>query len=268
MLTDTHAHLYWDSYKEDFDSVIKRAVDNDVRLVINIGVDLETSKKCIELTSDQIKFYSTIGIHPHDGNHDLNDESIHKLVEDLERLYGEHPDKIVAIGECGLDYHFRDEFNNTSLSQDELKSLQMKLYKAQIDLAKKLSLPLVIHCRDAWEDIFIEELQGTTGVFHNFSGSINDAKRALGLGYYLSFSCVITYPKNEQLRQLLTHIPITHILTETDCPFLPPQQIRGQRNEPSYIPEVVKVIAEAKNLSFDETASQILQNTKILFKID
>jgi TatD DNase family protein len=261
MLVDSHAHLYWDSYQEDFNDVIQRAKDNDIKLIINIGVDLETSKKCLELSADGIQLYFTIGIHPHDGNNNLNDESIHRLIEDLERLYGDQPDKIVAIGECGLDYYSRD-----SAPSSIDKELQMKLYKVQVELAKKLGLPLVIHCRDAWEHIFIPELSGTTGVFHNFSGSIDDVKKALELGYYLSISCVATYPKNEPLRLLLKDIPLDRILTETDCPFLPPQQIRGQRNEPSYIPEVVKVIAEAKGISFEEAATQILKNTLTLFK--
>lgn len=257
MLVDSHAHLYWDSYQDDLDSVIQRAVDNDVRLIINIGVDLETSRKCLELSADGIQLYSTIGVHPHDGNHDLNDESIHRLIEDLEKLNIENPDKIVAIGECGLDYHHSPAD----------KQLQLKLYTAQVELAKKLDLPLVIHCRDAWEDIFIPELEEATGIFHSFSGTEADIKRALDLGYYLAFTCAVTYPKNEPLRLLLKDIPLDRILTETDCPFLPPQDIRGQRNEPAYIHEVVKVIAEVKQLPFDSVASQILSNTQSLFNL-
>ena len=267
MLVDSHSHLYWDSYQEDLGEVIQRALDNDVKLIINIGVDLETSRKCLELTSDQVQFYSTVGIHPHDGNHNLSDESIHRLIENLEELYGEHPDKIVAIGECGLDYFFRDEFNSSLLSHDESKQLQMKLYKAQVLLAKKLSLPLTIHCRESWQDIFIPELIDTTGVFHNFSGSKGDSLRACEMGYYLSFSCVLSYPKNQDLRDLIKTTPLDRLLTETDCPFLPPQQLRGQRNEPANISEVIKIISEIKQIPFDEVTHQILKNTQKLFKI-
>ena len=284
MLVDTHAHLYWDSYQEGFDSIIQRAVDNDVKLIINIGVDLETSKKCLELSSDKIRFYSTIGIHPHDAPQQARDkqslpirftqdkatidESIRQLMGDLEILYHQHPAKIAAIGECGLDYFFRDEFSNSLLSHDESKQLQMKLYKAQVLLAKKLNLPLAIHCRESWQDIFIPELIDTTGVFHNFSGSKEDSLHACKLGYYLSFSCVLSYPKNQDLRDLVKMIPLDRILTETDCPFLPPQQIRGQRNEPANISGVIKIISEIKQIPFDEVAHQILKNTQKLFKID
>lgn len=260
MLVDTHTHLYWNSYNQDLDQVIQRALENKVGLIINVGTDLETSKQAIEISDKLllhgIESYATIGIHPSDSK-DITDESIHQYISELEKLHRENPDKIIAIGECGLDYH-HSPFD---------KIIQMKLYKAQVNLSKKLNLPLVIHCREAWSDIFIPELQGTIGIFHNFSGTEIEVRKAIELGYYLSFSCILTYPKNQELRDLVLKLPLDRILSETDCPFLPPQQIRGQRNEPSHIKEVVQMISGIKHISVDIVSDQILANTKALFQI-
>lgn len=255
MLVDTHAHLYWDSYQTDLEQVLNRAKQNDVGLIINIGTDLPTSQKAIDLKSENIKMYATVGIHPHDGG-EINSSDIPDLTEQLEKLYQANPDRVVAIGECGLDF-----------SQDSSTN-QMELYKAQALLAKKLNLPLAIHCRDAWDQIFIPELEGTTGVFHTFSGTAEDAQKALKLGYYLSFSCTLTYPKNTHLVGVLKDLPLDKILTETDCPFLPPQQIRGQRNEPAHAKEVVRVISEAKGLPEKEIEEAVHRNTLQLFSLN
>ncbi len=256
MLVDTHAHLYWDSFQDDLEQVIDRCVDNNLGIIINIGTDLKTSQQSIDLTSEQIKMYATVGIHPHDGTADLT-QNMDQLMVQLEQMALSAPDKVVAIGECGLDFS----------QGDQDKQTQQKLYRQQVLLAKKLNLPLVIHCRNAWQDIFIPELQGAKGVFHTFSGTSEDAQKALDLGFYLSFSCTITYPKNEELRQILKELPLDKIVTETDCPFLPPQPIRGERNEPMYVKEVIKVIAELKNLDQTQVEDQVIQNSKLLFGI-
>lgn len=270
MLVDTHAHLYWDSYKDDLDQVLENCKKNNVKLIINIGTDLETSQQAID-TSKKLRAlgfesYATVGLHPHD-TQECNNESIQQFITSLENLYLNNKDYVVAIGECGLDYFFRDEFNTKNTAIDDLKVLQKKLFVAQVNLAKKLNLPLVIHCREAWSDIFIPELEGTKGVFHNFSGTIEEIKKSIELCYFISFSCVITYPKNENLRELIKEIPIDTIVSETDCPFLPPQQIRGQRNDPSYINEVVKTIADCKEKSDQEIEDALEKNARKLFSI-
>lgn len=270
MLIDTHAHLYWKDYETDLNAVLQRCLENGVTTIINVGVSLETSKKSVEQAQviDEPQVYSSIGIHPHEGAILTTDESIHSNLEELGKLHS--PDnKIIAIGEIGLDFYFREDpdFDISSLSIEQQKENQRKLYLAQIGLAKKLGLPLIIHCRDGWSEIFVLELQGTKGVFHTFSGSLEDAQKALDLGYYLSFSCIITYPKNERLRHLIKDLPLDKILSETDSPFLPPQQIRGQRNEPAYVKEVVRVIAEIKGLSFEKAAASILENAARLFNL-
>jgi TatD DNase family protein len=291
---DTHAHLYWDSYEADFDQMLDRVVEAGVGLVINIGTDVETSKKAAELSSEKLPMYATVGLHPHEGAVLLSEDAIADQMAQIQSLYEPNKDKVVGIGETGLDFYFRENpgYKNVTLNASEgspadagtsnklrdssatpqndqeiQKENQKRLFRAQIDVAKQLHLPLIIHCRDAWDTIFDFPLSGTTGVFHTFSGSAEDAHSALDLGYYLSFSCILTYPKNQALRDLLTDLPLDRILTETDCPFLPPQAIRGQRNDPSYIPEVVKVIAEMTNKSEEYITGQIWENTHMLFSL-
>lgn len=270
MLIDTHTHLYYEKFGPDLEDIIARAIQAGVTHIINIGADLESSRKAIEFKNSQIKSFATIGIHPHEVINLTSDESIHANIEKLEQLYQSQPDQIVAIGECGLDYHFDEnpDHSSTPLSLEKQIELQKKLFLSQIDLAKKLNLPLMIHCRDAWSDIFVPRLNGTRGTFHHFTSTQDDAQKALDLGYYLSFSCVVTYPKNEHLREIIKQIPLDKILIETDSPFLPPQNIRGQRNEPANVIEVVKVIAQVKNLSFDQVAQQTFLNAqKLFFKV-
>lgn len=266
MLIDTHAHLFWESFQQDFDDVIDRAIQAGLSTIINVGVDLETSQLSVNLKSDKIQFYSSIGIHPTDTQifNCYSDESIHNYIKEVGDIYLKNISKVIAVGECGLDYNFRDFASFNPHAIDQLKQLQKKLFKSQIELSKKLDLPLLIHCRDAWSDIF-NNLQDTKGLFHTFTGSMADAKKALDLGYYLSFSGIITYPKNEYLREIVKNTPLDRILTETDCPFLPPQGKRGQRNEPANIKEIVQLIAEEKELSFAAVADQVFQNATKLF---
>lgn len=267
-LIDTHAHLYYNRFKTDFDEVIQRALDAGLSSIINIGADLDSSQKAVDLESDKIKFYSSIGLHPYASKLTTH-ESIHENIEKLHQIYQSKSDKIVAIGECGLDYYFENNPDcvPSSLSQNQQIEIQKELFLAQITLAEELNLPLIIHCRDAWSDIFVPELKDISGVFHSFTSTMEDARKALDLGYYLSFSCIITYPKNEYLRQIIKEMPLDKILTETDSPYLPPQNLRGQRNEPANVVEVVKIIAEMKQISYEEAAQTIIENARKLFKL-
>lgn len=282
MIIDTHAHLTWESFKSDFKDVLKRAKDAGVEKVINIGADLEGSKESanlcniIESYCEATSFaYSTIGLHPHEALNLSTDESLHQHIDRLEEIYNKYPNKVVAVGECGLDYYFAGV--DYSPSQKKLFiAKQQALLIAQIELAKKLDLPLVIHNRDrastssapsAWDDIFVPELKGTKGVFHSFTGNLEQAQKVLDLGYYLGFTCVVTYPKNNLLGEVISKVPIERILVETDCPFLPPQTMRGQRNEPANVCEVIKVISEVKNIPFEEAVQTTTQNAIKLFTL-
>lgn len=262
MLIDTHAHLDVKQFKPDFIAVIERAKAAGVTAIINIGPSVNSSKAAAQINSDQIKMFSTIGLHPEYAPLANPAKSIPLKMRALEKIYQANPQKVVGVGECGLDY-----FKHNGQITDEEKIAQKALFQAQIDLAKKLNLPLIIHCRDAWEDIFDFNFGGVIGVFHSFTGNIKQAKKALDLGFYLSFTCIITYPKNEYLREIIKIMPLDKILTETDCPFLPPQSERGQRNEPANVLEVVKIIAEIKDLSVDEVTNTTFQNAQRLFKL-
>ncbi len=287
MLTDTHAHLFWESFQEDFDEVIQRALANGFSTIINVGVDLDTSQKALEQVENELsKFeglsaYSTIGIHPHEETkYSTNtDVSIHQDISRLEDIYNKNPKKVVAIGECGLDFFFKghDFDSTTSLSFEELKTLQVKLLQAQINLAKKLNLPLLIHCRDdrsinsnnteVW-DLILEMTKDHFGIYHCYSGLPGTTEQALKTtSFYFSFAANITYPNATDLHEAIKVIPLDRIITETDCPFLPPQEKRGQRNEPANVLEVAKKIAELKGISIDEVAKQTSENARKLLKL-
>ncbi len=283
MFVDTHAHLYWESFEEDFDEVLKRTWDAGVTTVINVGVDVEKSKEAAQvlkkLAPSGVEGYSTIGIHPHEALKyaDNTDESIHKDMEKLEEIYKSNPKKVVAVGECGLDFLFESnpDWIPNSLSVDEVKNLQRKLFQAQIDLAKKLNLPLVVHCRDdrsknpdnseCWEEV-IEMTKDHFGIYHCYSG-LPLITRRLPSAFLISFAATITYPKNEYLREAVKVLPLEKIVLETDSPFLPSQSKRGQRNEPQTILEIAQQIAQLKGVSFEEVAAQTTQNAKKVFKL-
>lgn len=263
MLTDTHAHLYWDSFKEDFNEVIKRSLEAGVSIIINVGVDLEKSKVAAKLESEEVKFYSTVGIHPHEAIKYDSDASLQKDIDKLEEIYQSNPEKVVAVGECGLDIDSTD--------------LQIKLLQSQVNLAKKLNLPLIIHCRDdrsqnpenseCWNKI-IELTKEHFGIYHCYSGLSQTTNYILQTtNFLISFAATITYPKNEYLREAARIIPIERIVLETDCPFLPPQNKRGQRNEPSSVKEIAELIAQLKGVPLEKVASQTTKNAKKLFNI-
>ncbi len=254
-LTDTHAHLYWDSLKEDLDNLLQRAKEAGVSYIINIGVDVKTSKKALEQAKKltKIKTYSTIGIHPHEALRQAQGK-LSEEIEKLEQIYRSNPEKVVGVGECGLDY----------LSGD--KNLQKQLFQAQINLAKKLNLPLIVHCREAWDDT-IKMTKDYFGIYHCYSGQPEITEKVLKTNFLISFAGNLTYPKNEYLREAANLIPLERIALETDCPFLPPQGKRGEQNEPSYILETAVLLADLKRIPIEDLAIQTTANAKNLLKI-
>lgn len=269
VLIDTHAHLFWDSFKEDFDQILDRALSAGVTTIINVGVDLKSSKIALSQIDtvkwpDGLKAFSTIGIHPEEATNYLNssspDVSIHEDIGELEKIYQTNPTKVIAIGECGLDY------SPQYIPSPEVLNLQHQLLLAQVYLAKKLNLPLLIHCRDAWGDIF-KFIDNTSGILHCYSGDINITKKALQTNYLISFAGNITYPKNDWLRESVKIVPLERIVLETDCPFLPPQSKRGTRNEPTNILEIAKMIAKIKGVGLEEIAQKTTENAKKILRI-
>lgn len=267
MLIDTHSHLYFPEFKDDLEQVLDRCVENDVTALITVGVDVETSKISLELESSKVKFFSTIGIHPHEAHKYASSESLQQAIAELEQIYLKNPKKVIAVGECGLDYLEKDK---------KIRGLQKQLFQAQINLAKKLNLPLIIHCRDdrsenpenvdAWLDV-LEMAGNYKGLLHCYSGTKEITQKALAANFLISFAATITYPKNEYLREAVKLIPLEKISLETDCPFLPPQSKRGQRNEPTTVAEIAKLIAELKEVNVQEIAKQTSDNVAQLFAI-
>jgi len=284
MLFDTHAHLYWESFKEDFDEMIQRCLAAGVNELINVGVDVKTSQTAAEMENDKVKFYSSIGIHPHEATKyfDNPDISIQKDIEKLEEIYKQSSEKtvgpersrrIVLVGECGLDYLIDPSFAPPDCTPDQVKELQHKLLQAQIDLAKKLNLPLSLHIRDdrsedpdnseCWDKI-IEMTKDHFGIFHCYSGLEKTTTKIMEGNFLVSFAATVTYPKNDYLRETVIMLPLEKIVLETDCPFLPPQSKRGTRNEPQTVKEIAELIADLKGIPFDEVAGQTTENVKKL----
>ncbi|MBI2021417.1 TatD family hydrolase [Candidatus Daviesbacteria bacterium] len=285
MLIDTHAHLFWDSYKEDFDEVLQRANELGIITIINVGVDTNLSEQALKQAEEikQLAVYSTIGIHPHEAvkYHKNPDQLIQLDIDQLEEIYHQSPTKVVAVGECGLDYLFPSSAvatggKESNLPLDQIKNLQRQLFKAQINLANKLDLPLLVHCRDdrskiannieCWLEV-LDMVKNSKGILHCYSGMPEVTAKALSLDFLISFAGNLTYPKNDYLKEAAKTIPLEKIALETDSPFLPPQSQRGQRNEPSFILETAQVLAELKSITKQKLAEQTSLNVKALLKL-
>ena len=257
MLIDTHVHLDFKEFDQDRDQVIKRAFGSGIEKMINVGCNLERSKNSIELALKYDNIYATVGVHPHDVvKYDLKN-----LKSELIKLAKEN--KVVALGECGLDYY--------RLENETEKEKQKEFFKIQLDLAKELDLPLIIHCRNAFEDL-LEILERTDdlprGVTHCFSGTLHYAQEFLNLGFLVSFTGSITYVRPQgELLKVVKEIPLDKIMVETDCPYLAPVPHRGKRNESAYVKFVAEKIAEIKGIDFKEVAEQTTKNAIKLFKL-
>jgi len=254
MFIDTHAHLFFENFKEDVDDVIQRAKDNSIDFIVVPATDIKTAKEAIALAEKYEQIYATVGIHPHDTK-DWNES----LISEIEAL-AKHP-KVVAIGEIGLDYYY--DFS----PQDQ----QIKAFKSQLDLALKLELPVVIHNRDSDEDMMdiIQSYCGTglKAQFHCFNGSLDDALEFMKMNHFISFTGNITFKKSDGLRDILKHIDLNHIMLETDSPFMTPVPYRGKRNEPSYVKYVAQQIAEIHKLSLEDVGRITSLNAFRFFEI-
>jgi len=239
MFVDTHAHLFSENYKDDINEVINRAKENDVDFIIIPATDLKSASEAITIAEKYEQVYASVGIHPHDTK-EWNDS----LITQIEAL-AKHP-KVVAIGEIGLDYYY--DFSP--------KDQQIKAFKAQLDLAVKLQLPVVIHNRDADDDMMdiIQSYCGTglKAQFHCYNGTMNDAIEYMKMNHFLSFTGNITFKKSDSLREILSKIDLNHLMLETDSPFMTPVPHRGKRNEPAYVKIVAKQVAEIHKLSLED----------------
>ncbi len=249
---DTHAHLHFPHFNHDLEQLIKSFPSKGVEFVVNVGIDVKDSEQALALAIKYERIYCSVGIHPHEASKVESD-----YVEKLEKL-SKH-EKVVAIGETGLDY-----YRNLSSHDD-----QKKVFREQVILARELDLPVIIHIRDAYEDayrILCEiGLPSKGGVVHAFSADSEWALKFVEMGLFIGIGGPITYPKNVTLKSVVRAVGLENILTETDCPYLPPQQFRGKRNEPSYIRFVLEEIASILNEKIDHVARVTLENAKELF---
>ncbi len=252
MLIDTHAHLDFESFDADREAVIGRAWRAGVEKIVNITSGAKDFDKVRRIAESHKQIWHAAGIHPHD-TAQLKDQ---KWLDRV-RALASGP-KAVAIGEIGLDYF---KMGNTKAEQKEL-------FVAQLDLAQELKLPIILHIRDAYQDVYeMVKERGLSGVVHCYSGTPEWAQKFLSLGYLISFTGTITFPKNNQLVKAAQTVPLERIMVETDCPFLAPQRVRGQRGEPALVRDVAEKIAEIKNVSFEVVSKQTTRNAEKFFNL-
>ena len=254
MLIDSHCHIDDARFDVDREAMLTRARAAGVEHFVTIGCDLETSRAAVALAQQHPFIVATVGVHPHEV------KRIETTWYDELRSLARNKE-VVAYGEIGLDYHY----------DHSPREVQRQRFREQVQLARELGLPIVIHTREAQEDtitILKEEKAGELGgVFHCFSGDAWLAKDALDLGFYLSFSGVITFQNATMLRDIVKTVPLDRILVETDSPYLTPTPHRGKRNEPAYVRQVAEKIAELHGIGVQEVEEATTQNTKQLFRI-
>ena len=258
MLIDSHVHLDDPRYDSDRTEMFARAQDAGVEAFITIGCDLATSRAAVDLADQHPNIYATVGVHPHEVKH-IKDSWYQELTE-----LAKHP-KVVGYGEIGLDFHY----------DHSPREIQRQRFREQIQLARELELPIVIHTREAQEDTITildeEHASQVGGVFHCFSGDTWLANHALDLGFYISFSGIITFQNASALRDIAQTIPDDRLLIETDAPYLTPIPYRGKRNESAYVKKVAEKIAEIKDgttvSNYERIADLTTANARSLFKI-
>jgi len=254
MYIDTHVHLNADQYEEDINEVIQRAQDAGVDKMVVVGFDRKTILKAMELTEKHAFIYAVVGWHPVD--------AIDCTEKDLEwiELLAAHP-KVVGIGETGLDYYW----------DKSPRDVQQEVFRKQIRLAKKVSLPIIIHNRDATADVVRilkeEEAEKTGGIMHCFGGSIETANECINMNFMISLGGPVTFKNAKAPKQVATEISLDHLLIETDAPYLAPHPYRGKRNEPAWVALVAEEIARLKSIPVEEVAKRTTANALRVFNI-
>ncbi len=254
---DTHCHLFearYQAVKLDPQTIYETAIAHQAKYLINVGVDLKTSKIVIEQANKMPFCLPAIGIHPHEAN------NIHtKDIEQLKILLNDHRQKIVAIGEIGLDYHY---FNATKINQ-------LQLFRAQLEIAANNDLPVLLHVRKAFEDlrIVLNEFPHVKGILHCFSGTLNDAKWLLQKGFKISLSGILTFKAANDLKAIVTQLPLSAFVLETDAPYLAPQSKRGKINYPHYLLETAKLVAQLKHTTLEQVIKTTTKTAISILKL-
>jgi TatD DNase family protein len=256
-IIDSHAHLDSEQFNEDGVAVLQRARAAGLTTILAIGGadGPDHLASAIPFAEAHDWIYATAGIHPHEAKL-ASETHFHQLEEILRHA------RVLACGEIGLDYYY----------DHSPREVQQGVFRRQLAIARAAKLPIVIHCRDAWPDCLdILELgwrtSGLGGILHCFTGSLADARRGIEMGFLVSFAANITYPKMLPLRDVARELPFDSILTETDSPFLPPQPLRGKRNEPANVVEVARTLATVRNLNPEEVAAATAQNFRRFFRL-
>ena len=256
-LIDSHAHIDFPQFADDREAMLQRAREAGVGTLLAIGTGPGPEKldAAIPFAEQHDWIYTSVGIHPHEAK-----EVTPQHLDELARL-AQHP-KVIAWGEIGLDYFY----------DHSPRDVQATVFRSQMELAHAAKLPIIIHCRDAWDDCLalIERHwrpTGLAGILHCFTGTLDHAKRGLELGFLISFAGNSTYPKTQNIRDVAKEVPLDRMLIETDSPFLAPQPYRGKRNEPAYVAEVAKTLATVRNLAPEEIAAATAANFRRLFRI-
>ncbi len=254
-LIDTHCHLTFEQLADDIEAVLARSVVEDVTGWITVGTDPQQNRKAIELADKFKNMYAAIGIHPHDAR-DVTAETLIELKELAQ------DEKVVALGETGLDFHY-----NFSSQSD-----QKRAFVAQLTIAKELNLPVIIHCREAFDEtmeILDQYGRGLKGVvFHCFSGSAKQAKIILDYGFYISFTGVVTFKNADLIRKAAKIVPVDRLMLETDCPYMSPEPMRKQKiNEPALMIHTAKHLAELKQIDFTDFANAVTATSKNFFDL-
>lgn len=261
MLIDTHSHIHFSKEFPDQIEVLGRAQSAGVDKQVLVGCNMTDSAQACAFSKDKPGLAWTIGIHPHDVGKEFNQENLALIREVLNGAWkGQELSKMpVAIGEIGLDY-----FRNLSPVD-----IQKQAFAEMLSLAKEFDMPVVVHIRDAYDDAFqiLNDSGHSKIVLHCFSGGLKEADLAWSKGYITSFSGVVTYPKNLELQEVAKRAPENLFVVETDCPFLAPQKFRGQRNEPAFVAETARFIAELRGISFEQVSVLTTTNAEMFFKI-
>jgi TatD DNase family protein len=256
-LIDSHAHIDFPQFDEDRDAMLARARAAGVNTILAIGVGPGPQKldAAIPYADQHDWIYTTVGIHPHEAK-DVTTAHLDALAK-----LAQHP-KVIAFGEIGLDYYY----------DHSPRDVQQRVFREQMELAHAAKLPLIIHCRDAWSDC-LDMLEqhwkptGLGGILHCFTSTIEHARRGLDLGFMVSFTGNLTFPKAQNIRDVAKDLPLENILIETDSPYLAPQPVRGKRNEPAYVAEVAKALANVRDLGTEETAAATSGNFRRFFHL-
>ena len=253
MYFDSHAHLDDARFQPDFDDILARMRENGVTGMMNIGCDLPSSERSVALAERYDWIWATVGSHPDDADH-VDEARIARY-----RALCQNP-RVRAIGEIGLDYHY----------EDIPREIQKNAFRMQLALAQELSMPVVVHEREAHEDgmRIIDEFPEVKGVFHCYSGSLEMAKELVKRGWYIGFTGVITFKNARKAVEVAEWLPLSRTLIETDCPYMAPEPFRGRRCDPSMVPQMAKKIAEIKGLAPEAVAQATFRNAATLFRLD